>query len=382
MNAMTTPPATGTGNSTDANSAAPQNAAGEFNQLIAELLGDASPTPDTPKPLVAMAASSSDTATSDTDKPAAAADAALTPEMLALAYPLAYPVAYVPPPASPTTAAVADDGSMNAIAGGARNASADAALMQQLAQLVAQSDKNTAGVATGATVNQSTTGAATESGISTDQINDRSAFNALFAQTNAMLSLSPDKRGELGDKLKDSDDGTVPVQSAGTYNNTYDQLQQAGLTPVRYQDAAVNEQSPQYTIHAHVGSREWSTELGNRLTMMTTHNTQSASLQLTPDNLGPVQVKIDINHNQASVWFTADQADTRAALEQSLPKLRELFAAQGMSLTDAGVFGQRSQQQQQSFSNDGRATARESNSVEAVTSSRTLISSGLLDTYV
>jgi flagellar hook-length control protein FliK len=69
---------------------------------------------------------------------------------------------------------------------------------------------------------------------------------------------------------------------------------------------------------------------------------------MNPADLGPVQVRIEMNQNQdqASVWFTAEHADTRSALEQSLPRLREMFSAQGMSLTDAGVFGNRSGQQQ------------------------------------
>ena len=37
------------------------------------------------------------------------------------------------------------------------------------------------------------------------------------------------------------------------------------------------------------------------------------------------------------MWFGAAHADTRAAIEHALPRLREMFASQGMSLADAGV---------------------------------------------
>lgn len=112
-----------------------------------------------------------------------------------------------------------------------------------------------------------------------------------------------------------------------------------------YQDISTDLQ-PRHQVHAHVGSAQWATELGNKLTLLATRDTQSATLYMTPADLGPVQVRIDMNQDQASVWFTAEHADTRSALEQSLPRLRELFTAQGMSLTDAGVFGNRSGQQQ------------------------------------
>jgi flagellar hook-length control protein FliK len=71
-----------------------------------------------------------------------------------------------------------------------------------------------------------------------------------------------------------------------------------------------------------------------------------AQLQLNPADMGPVQVHITLQAGQASVWFGATHADTRAALEQSLPRLRELFAGAGMPLTDSGVFREPPQQQQ------------------------------------
>jgi flagellar hook-length control protein FliK len=87
-----------------------------------------------------------------------------------------------------------------------------------------------------------------------------------------------------------------------------------------------------------VGSEQWADELGTRLTWMVDRGQQSASLRLSPDNLGPLEVRISITDDKASVWFGAAHADTRAAIEQALPRLREMLGAQGLSLTDSGVF--------------------------------------------
>lgn len=87
-----------------------------------------------------------------------------------------------------------------------------------------------------------------------------------------------------------------------------------------------------------VGSSAWADELGTRLTLMAERGHHSASLRLSPEHLGPLEVRISVRDDQASVWFGASNADTRAALEQALPRLRELFAAQGLALADAGVF--------------------------------------------
>ena len=71
----------------------------------------------------------------------------------------------------------------------------------------------------------------------------------------------------------------------------------------------------------------------------------TASLRLSPEHLGPLEIQISMNDDQASVYFGAANADTRAALENALPKLREMFASQGLSLTDAGVHREPPRQQ-------------------------------------
>ncbi len=91
------------------------------------------------------------------------------------------------------------------------------------------------------------------------------------------------------------------------------------------------------TLSSQVGSSAWTDELGAKVTWMAGQGIESASLQLSPEHLGPLQVNISVHDGQASVWFGAAQPDTRAALQQSLPQLRQLFANQGLTLTDAGV---------------------------------------------
>jgi len=91
-------------------------------------------------------------------------------------------------------------------------------------------------------------------------------------------------------------------------------------------------------LHNPVGTTAWADELGTRLTILAERGQHSASLRLSPEHLGPLEVRISVRDDQASVWFGAAHADTRAAIEQALPRLRELFASQGLSLADAGVF--------------------------------------------
>ena len=133
-------------------------------------------------------------------------------------------------------------------------------------------------------------------------------------------------------------------------------------------------------VHTPVGHQAWSEEIGSRLTMMVEQGKHTASLRLSPEHLGPLEIHISMNDDQASVYFGAAHADTRAALENALPKLREMFAAQGLSLADAGVHREPPRQQAnpaaQSRSSDNLAAEGGEQSVAAAN-----VRLGLLDAY-
>ena len=94
------------------------------------------------------------------------------------------------------------------------------------------------------------------------------------------------------------------------------------------------------SLREPVGSARWADELGSRMVLMSVRGQQEGSLTLTPEHLGPLEVQISVNKDTANVWFGAQHADTRAALTEALPRLRELLAASGLSLGQAGVSDQ------------------------------------------
>lgn len=141
-------------------------------------------------------------------------------------------------------------------------------------------------------------------------------------------------------------------------------------------DAASNK------VSATVGTPAFDDELGGKITWMANQRLQSASLQLSPEHLGPVEVRISVQDGSASVAFNANHADTRAALEQALPRLREMLSSQGLTLTDASVSQQspRGQAQKQPVAAIGAAGAVSNDSTSSVTSVAR-VGLGLVDTY-
>ena len=147
---------------------------------------------------------------------------------------------------------------------------------------------------------------------------------------------------------QDQDPGTLPQGQAGqtpdSQGNTMTGSlafqsvfgQSSSLTPSAQMASIVPNMSPN-SLESPVGSHAWAEELGTRLAVMTARGEQTGSLKLSPEHLGPLEVQIKVQDDKASVIFGAQHADTRAALNEALPRLRELFATSGLQLTDAGV---------------------------------------------
>ena len=132
-------------------------------------------------------------------------------------------------------------------------------------------------------------------------------------------------------------------------------------------------------IVTHVRDPRWADEFANRIALQVNQRESVASISLTPVDLGPVDVNVTVRDSQATIHFGAAQAETRALIEASLPKLRELLAAQGFQLMDASVS---SQGFRQSKPQPGPSVPRPS-SVDEVTpvTTRAIVMNGLLDTY-
>src|SRR3954469_14271761 len=138
---------------------------------------------------------------------------------------------------------------------------------------------------------------------------------------------------------------------------------------------AANEHAP---IATPARDPRWADDFSTRIAMLVRGGESSASLQLTPVDLGPMEVNITVRDSQATIQFGAAQADTRALIENSIPRLREMLAAQGFQLMDASVSQGITRQTRPEIPGVSRGQADEPE-VAAVTTRVPL--RGLLDTY-
>ncbi len=108
------------------------------------------------------------------------------------------------------------------------------------------------------------------------------------------------------------------------------------------------QQTTTLTLPRPAGTPGWDQGLGQRVLWMVENGLKQAELRLDPPNLGSVSIRISMLDDQAQLMLQAANPAAREALESALPKLREMFNQQGLTLGDADV----SDQQAQSNSGD------------------------------
>ena len=107
---------------------------------------------------------------------------------------------------------------------------------------------------------------------------------------------------------------------------------------------------PQFTMagKGQMGSPQWGQALNERIMVMAAQNNQVAEIQLDPPELGSLKIRLQVGQDQVSVNFTSPHASVRDAVEQSLPRLREMMEEQGLQLGDSSVNDQGGESDQES----------------------------------
>jgi len=143
---------------------------------------------------------------------------------------------------------------------------------------------------------------------------------------------------------KSADSGSDVASTATDPTNL---LATAGIhAPVRSADtAAPFTGSPTPTPNLH--GDNFDDELGARMSWLADQKIGHAHIKLSPAELGPVEVRLHLSGDQVNASFSSAQPEVRQALENSLPRLRDMLGQHGFQLGQADV----GQQQQQASQN-------------------------------
>lgn len=91
-------------------------------------------------------------------------------------------------------------------------------------------------------------------------------------------------------------------------------------------------------------------QVAEKVQMMMSKNLKNLDIRLDPPELGRMQIRMTMNSDLANVHFTVSNPQARDIIEQTLPRLREMLAQQGIQLADSSVQQQNSGQQQRGYS--------------------------------
>lgn len=112
--------------------------------------------------------------------------------------------------------------------------------------------------------------------------------------------------------------------------------QAQGMAPPAHA-AKAGEAPAAMRVDTPVGSRGWDAEVGQKIVLLANRHESRAELSLTPPHLGKLDITISVSGEQTSATFVSASPAAREALEQALPRLREMLAEAGISLGQASV---------------------------------------------
>lgn len=122
-------------------------------------------------------------------------------------------------------------------------------------------------------------------------------------------------------------------------------------------------------------------QIKDRVMVQIQHKLQTAEVQLHPEELGSMQVKLNLQQDQLSVQFVVQQGAAKEALEQQMPKLRELLEQQGIALSEGQVEQRQSRSQQEQHSARHGNHAGAESELAAVQTVQMKVSDRMVDFY-
>ena len=188
---------------------------------------------------------------------------------------------------------------------------------------------------------------------------------------------APSSKGSAFGTHEDADrgSGSLAMEAPPADRPTVDAASAMPFGPAAPERGAQTEVR---SIPVDVAAPHWPKAVAAELVMLGHQKVESATLRLSPEHLGHIEVHIHLDAKVINLTFGAAHAETRSALEHALPQLRDGFAQAGLTLGEATV----QQQMRQESQNDTVVQRRDSGMPdEVVTKSEQRQALSLVDEY-
>lgn len=164
-----------------------------------------------------------------------------------------------------------------------------------------------------------------------------------WASTSASASTAQVRElAALADKVATTP--AVPVTAALNETAVSDGISGNNLQPPPSLHGLPGLQGMQ-ALEKPLHDRSWATDLGQKLLWFVSNDKQGAQLTLNPPQLGSIEITIHMDKNGANAHFASPNPDVRGAIENAVPRLREMFAGAGIDLGQVSVGSESFRQQ-------------------------------------
>jgi flagellar hook-length control protein FliK len=144
------------------------------------------------------------------------------------------------------------------------------------------------------------------------------------------------------------------LSAANAPNLTADEFGQAGASDSLFLNGYQDEVTPS------VYDQDWQDIFHSKLLVYVNQKLDQVHIKLHPEEMGPVDIKLSYQQNEANLSFTVYHAETKEMLLASQEKLKELFQYQGLQLGSFDVHTNQDAPSQQSFSFHQEESSQES----------------------
>ena len=142
---------------------------------------------------------------------------------------------------------------------------------------------------------------------------------------------------ELDGKTLPDFDLAADVLPDAFADNTTGTMQQAQHADFRAHMAAAQQPKTEMTVATPVNQPGWADDVGHQISWLADQGMSKAELVLTPPHLGRIEITLEIGSDLSTAQFVSANPLVREALEQAMPRLREMLAEGGISLGEANV---------------------------------------------
>lgn len=122
-------------------------------------------------------------------------------------------------------------------------------------------------------------------------------------------------------------------------------------------EAQVPLRSYATSIDVPVSHAEWGDKLMGKLSWLTAKNLSVAEIHLTPPDMGPMEVRVRVYNEQATITVHAANPVVRDQLEQNSHRLRDMLGEQGLSLAQFDVSDNSQNQRGEQGAGDGEGSS-------------------------